>query len=67
MLCVLVGRRQMSLQIHGVMKKAQDLDHVAVPVTPDAEHYEVTPFVVLAGDMKREESRWRCRCALVRR
>ena len=46
----------MTLQIHGVMKKAQDLDHLSVPDTPDAEQDEVTPFAVLAGDMKREES-----------
>jgi hypothetical protein len=46
----------MALQIHGVMKDAQDLDHVAVRRTPDAEHDEMTPLAALAGDVKREKS-----------
>lgn len=32
----------MALQLHGVMKEAQDLDHVAVRSTPDSEHDEMT-------------------------
>jgi len=47
-----VGRGQMTLQIHGVMKEAQDLDRVAVRSAPEAEHDEMTP---LARDVKREE------------
>ena len=50
---VLVGRRQMALQIHGVMKKAQDLDHLAALVMSNPEHDEMTPFAALASDVKR--------------
>ena len=48
------GRWQMALQIHRIMKESQDLDHVVVLSTPDAEHDEMTPLATLAGDMKRE-------------
>lgn len=45
----------MALQIHGVMKEAQDLDHVTVRRAPDAEHDEMATFAALAGDVKREK------------
>ena len=51
-LCALVGRGQMALQIHRVMKQAQDLDHVTVLIMSDPEHDEMTPFAPLASDMK---------------
>lgn len=43
----------MALQIHGVVKEAQDFDHLAVRSAPDAEKDEMTPFAALAGDVKR--------------
>jgi len=46
----------MALQIHGVMKEAQDLDHFVIRSTPDAEHHKMTPLAALAGDVKRENS-----------
>jgi hypothetical protein len=45
----------MALQIHGVMKDAQYLDHISVRCTPDPEHNEMTPLTALAGDVKREK------------
>ena len=47
---------QMALQIHGVMKEAQDLDHVAVGCPSDAEHDEMKPLAGLAGDVQCENS-----------
>ena len=47
---------QMTLQIHGVMKEAQDLDHVTVRRPSDAEHDEMTPLAALAGDVQCENS-----------
>ena len=41
----------MALQIHGVMKEAQDLDHVVVRCGPDAEHHKMTPPSVIASDV----------------
>ena len=46
----------MALQIHRIVKEAQDLDHVVVRSTPDAEHYKMTPLASLAGNEKRENS-----------
>jgi len=46
----------MALQIHGVVKEAQDFDHLAVRSAPDAEHDEMTPLAALAGDVKRENA-----------
>ena len=46
----------MALQIHGVMKEAQDLDHVVVRSAPDAEYDEMAPLAALAGDVKCENS-----------
>ena len=43
-------------QIHGVMKKAQKIDHVVVRSLPYAKHDEMTPPAALAGDVKREKS-----------
>ena len=45
----------MALQFHGVMKEAQDLDHVTVRRTPDAEHDEMATLAALRGDVKREK------------
>ncbi len=44
----------MAWQIHGVMKEAQDLDHVTVRHPSDAEQNEMTTLAALAGDVKRE-------------
>ena len=46
----------MAWQIHGVMKEAQDLDHVTVRRPSDAEQDEMTTLAALAGDVKRENS-----------
>ena len=43
----------MALQIHGVMKKAQDLDHLAALLMSNPEHDKMTPFAALASDVKR--------------
>lgn len=56
----------MALQVHGVVKEAQDFDHLAIRSAPDAEHDEMTPFVALSGDVKREYAQG-CRLAFLHR
>lgn len=36
------------------MKQAEDLDHIAVRCTHDAERHEITPLAALTGEVKRE-------------
>lgn len=52
-LLALVGRGQMALQIHRVVKESQDLDHLAALIMSSPEHDEMSPLASLASDMKR--------------
>ena len=57
-------RRQVTRQIHGVLKDVQNLDQLLVRRTHDAEHREVTPLAAGAGDVQRAEPPGRCHLAV---